>query len=58
MRGLTAAPRKELLAFSGGDAPQSGPCEPLAPHGYFGIEAAVLDAIAGWIKATPSAGAR
>jgi pimeloyl-ACP methyl ester carboxylesterase len=52
MRRLSAAPRKELLTFSGGDAPQSPPCEPLAPHGYFGIEERVVEAIAGWITAT------
>lgn len=51
MRRLSATPRKELLAFSGGDAPQSAPCEPLAPHGYFGIEERVVDAIAAWITA-------
>lgn len=51
MRRLSAAPKKELLTFSGGDAPQSPPCEPLAPHGYFGIEDRVVDAIAGWISA-------
>jgi pimeloyl-ACP methyl ester carboxylesterase len=49
MRQLSAAPKKELLTFSGGDAPQSPPCEPLAPHGYFGIEDRVVDAIAAWI---------
>ena len=51
MRRLSATPRKELLTFSGGDAPQSPPCEPLAPHGYFGIEGRVVDAIALWITA-------
>ena len=51
MRQLSAAPRKELLTFSGGEAPQSPPCEPLAPHGYFGIEDRVVDAIAAWITA-------
>jgi pimeloyl-ACP methyl ester carboxylesterase len=54
MRKLSAAPRRELLTFSGGDTPRSDPCEPLAPHGYYGIEAKVLDAIADWIKATPA----
>jgi pimeloyl-ACP methyl ester carboxylesterase len=51
MRRLSAAPRRELLTFSGGDAPQSDACEPLSPHGYFGIEERVLDAIAAWITA-------
>ena len=48
------APRRvELLAFDGGDPPQSGPCEARAAHGYFGIDAQVVDAIVAWIKATP-----
>ncbi len=51
MRRLSATPKKELLTFSGGDAPQSPPCEPLAPHGYFGIEDRVVDAITTWIIA-------
>jgi alpha-beta hydrolase superfamily lysophospholipase len=48
MRRLSAAPRRELLTFSGGDAPQSEACEPLSPHGYFGIEDRV---VAAWITA-------
>jgi alpha-beta hydrolase superfamily lysophospholipase len=55
MRQLSASPKRELISFSGGDAPQSDPCEPLAPHGYFGIEAKVVDAIMSWIAATPPA---
>jgi pimeloyl-ACP methyl ester carboxylesterase len=51
MGRLSAAPKRELLTFSGGDAPQSEACEPLAPHGYFGIEARVIDAITAWITA-------
>jgi len=53
MRQLSAAPKRERLTFTGGDAPQSDPCEPLAPHGYFGIDATVVDAIAAFIAATP-----
>lgn len=51
MRRLSAAPKRERLTFMGGDAPQSDPCEPLAPHGYFGIDAKVVEAIAAWIVA-------
>jgi pimeloyl-ACP methyl ester carboxylesterase len=52
MRRLSAAPKRELLTFSGGDRPQSDACEPLAPHGYFGLDAKVVDAIAAWIVGT------
>ena len=51
LRQLKAAPKRELLTFTGGDPPQSDPCEPLAPHGYFGIDATVVNAIADWIIA-------
>lgn len=54
MRRLSAAPKRELLTYTGGDPPQSDPCEPLSPHGYFGLDATVVDAIAAWIAATPA----
>jgi alpha-beta hydrolase superfamily lysophospholipase len=54
-RKLTSSPRTELLMFDGGDPPQSGPCDPLAPHGYFGIEEKVVGAIADWILGGKSA---
>ena len=54
LRQLSATPKRELLTFSGGDRPQSDACEPLAPHGYFGIDGTVVDAIAGWIIAASS----
>jgi hypothetical protein len=48
MRKLNPAARHELLAFSGGN--NSGdPCEPMAYHGYNGIEAQVVTAIADWV---------
>jgi pimeloyl-ACP methyl ester carboxylesterase len=47
---LTHAPRKALIAVSGGSPPQSSPCEPLARHGYFGIENEVVADIIRWIK--------
>ncbi len=46
-------PRHELLTFEGGDPPQSPPCEAASAHGYLGLEAKVVKAIADWIKATP-----
>jgi pimeloyl-ACP methyl ester carboxylesterase len=50
MERLRASPKREFMAFTGGDTPRSDPCEPFAPHGYLGIEAKVVDAIAAWIK--------
>ncbi len=53
LRDFSAAPRRELLSFDGGLPPESGPCDARAAHGYFGIEAEVVTAIAKWILATP-----
>ena len=53
VRDLSKAPRRELIAFEGGAPPQSGPCEARAAHGYLGLDAQVVKAIADWIKATP-----
>jgi poly(3-hydroxybutyrate) depolymerase len=38
-----------LVSVSGGDSPQSGPCEPMSPHGYFGRDAPVAQAIRNWM---------
>ena len=42
-----------LLTVRGGNEPESGPCEPLANHGYFGREAQVATAIRAWILGHP-----
>lgn len=54
--GRVRAARKELLLFQGGAGGGSGraACGPFAAHGYFGIDAGVVKAIADWIKATPA----
>jgi hypothetical protein len=51
LRDLRATPRRELLTFEGGAPAQSGPCEPRAAHGFFGLDAEVVAAVAGWINA-------
>ncbi len=38
-----------LVSVSGGDPPQSGPCDPMSPHGYFGRDAPVAQAIRNWM---------
>jgi hypothetical protein len=50
MQRFTRAPRKALIAVSGGSPPQSVPCEALSRHGYFGIEDEVVADIVRWIK--------
>ena len=42
-------------ASQGGKPPESGPCDPLAPHGFFGKEAETVDAIAAWMLGKPFA---
>jgi hypothetical protein len=44
-----------LISVKGGKAPESGPCDPLAPHGYFGKEAETVDAITAWMLKKPFA---
>jgi pimeloyl-ACP methyl ester carboxylesterase len=51
VKELSRARRRALLTFSGGDPPRSEPCEAMSAHGYLGIEAEVVTAIADWIKA-------
>jgi hypothetical protein len=38
-----------LISVSGGDPPQSGPCDPQAAHGYFGKDAPVVQAMKNWM---------
>lgn len=46
---LSHAPRRELIAVSGGDTPRSSACEALSRHGFLGIEDEVVGDIARWI---------
>jgi predicted esterase len=41
--------KESLISVSGGDPPQSGPCDPMSPHGYFGREAPVVEALKNWM---------
>lgn len=50
MSGLTATPRKELMAFRGG-TDIGDPCEARAYHGFNGLEPQVVGAIAAWMAA-------
>lgn len=38
-----------LVSVTGGDPPQSGPCDPQSAHGYWGKDAAVGQAIKAWM---------
>lgn len=38
-----------LVTVTGGDPPQSGPCDPQSAHGLFGEDAAVAQAIKNWM---------
>jgi pimeloyl-ACP methyl ester carboxylesterase len=40
---------ERLISVSGGDAPQSGPCEPFSQHGYLGKEKETVAAISRWL---------
>jgi hypothetical protein len=51
MAALKGTSEKEHKVFTGGSPPLSKPCMARAPHGFFGIESAVVKAIADWIAA-------
>jgi hypothetical protein len=47
--------RYTLISVKGGKTPESGPCDPYAPHGYYGKEADTVEAIAAWMLKKPFA---
>ena len=49
---LARSPRKEVIIVAS-DQIQSDPCEAMSPHGYLGIEPAVVQRIGDWIRAAP-----
>ncbi|MEJ1961285.1 MAG: alpha/beta hydrolase [Gammaproteobacteria bacterium] len=54
LESLRSSPRRELMAFAGGDPEVSDPCKALSHHGYLGIEPQVVNAICDWIRGTSS----
>jgi pimeloyl-ACP methyl ester carboxylesterase len=48
---LTKARKVDIALFDGGDPPQSEPCEAKSQHGFLGIEAEAVNAIASFVKA-------
>jgi hypothetical protein len=51
LAALTRSPHKELaMVTSSQITRRSGPCEGMSPHGYLGIEGAVVQRISDWIK--------
>jgi hypothetical protein len=47
--------RYPLVTVHGGKPPESGPCDPYSPHGFFGKEPETVDAIAAWMLGKPFA---
>ena len=47
---LSQAPAKDFIAVSGGSG-RGAPCGATSPHGYYGIEDAVVPPMVAWIKA-------
>lgn len=50
MARFTHAPRRPLIAVTGGEPPRTAPCGPLSRHGYLGIEDQVVTALGRAIK--------
>ena len=42
-----------LVSVKGGKPPESGPCDPLHAHGFYGREPETVDAIAAWMLKKP-----
>jgi hypothetical protein len=49
LAALAAARPKKLMTFTGGSPPQSAPCEARSAHGFLGLEAQVMNAVADFI---------
>jgi hypothetical protein len=47
---LTGSPRAQLIKFDGGLPPKSDKCKALSAHGFYGIEAEVVNSISEFIK--------
>ena len=52
-RAVAVTPKAALITVRGRIEPESGPCDPLSNHGYFGREAQVSQAIRAWILGQP-----
>ena len=44
------SPRFPLITVDGGKPAASGECDPYSAHGYYGVEAPVVDAIMHWVR--------
>ena len=51
-KSLKHVPKIDLLTFAGGNS-LGDPCESMSHHGFLGLDAEVVTAIASWIKTTP-----
>lgn len=49
LAALSGSRPKKMLTFNGGAPPRSDPCEAFSQHGFLGIEAQVMNAIADFI---------
>ena len=49
LQALASARPKKVLLLTGGSPPRSDPCEAMSQHGFIGIEAQAMNAIADFI---------
>lgn len=45
---LSGSPRVDFVEVQGGDPPQSGPCQALSQHGFWGVEPQVVKVMVDW----------
>ncbi len=48
---LSRSPQTEAILVTGSKSPALNPCEPEAPHGFYGVEADAINRVASWIAA-------
>ena len=46
---------RDFVSVRGGKPPESPPCDPFSPHGFFGKEPETVDAITAWMLGKPFA---
>jgi hypothetical protein len=50
-RKLTGSRKVETLVMTGGEPLRGDPCDTFGPHGFYGLDQQVVNAVATWLKA-------
>lgn len=50
-RRLSGSRKVDMLVMRGGEPLRGDPCDTFGPHGFYGLDQQVVDAVTGWLKA-------